>query len=44
MTPAVEEALRLLRLARRERTTLTLLAGIAEAPMASLGFLRSRLP
>ena len=38
MTPALEEALRLLRLARRDRTTLTLLAGIAEAPMASLGF------
>ena len=38
MTPALEEALRLLRIARRDRTTLTLLAGIAEAPMASLGF------
>ena len=38
MTPALEEALRLLRIARRYRTTLTLLVGIAEAPMASLGF------
>lgn len=27
-----------MRLARRDRTTLTLLAGIAEAPMAPVGF------
>ena len=38
MTPALEEALRLLRLARRDRTTLMLLARIPEAPMASVGF------
>ena len=38
MTPALEEALRLLRLAHRGRTTLMLLARIPEAPMASLGF------
>lgn len=38
MTPALEEALRLLRLANRDRTTLMLLARIPEAPMASLGF------
>lgn len=38
MTPALEEALRLLRLAHRDRTTLMLLARIPEAPMASVGF------
>lgn len=38
MTPALEEARRLLRLARRDRTTLMLLAGIPEAPLASTGF------
>ena len=38
MTPALEEALRLLRLANRDRTTLMLLARIPEAPMVSLGF------
>lgn len=38
MTPAREEALRLLRLAHRDQTTLILLARILEAPMASLGF------
>lgn len=38
MTPALEEARRLLRLAHRDRTTLMLLAGIPEAPLASAGF------
>ena len=38
MTPALEEALRLLRLAHRDGTTLILLARIPEAPKASLGF------
>jgi HEPN domain-containing protein len=38
MTPALEEAVRLLRLAHRDRSTLVLLARISEAPMASLGF------
>ena len=38
MTPALDEARRLLRLARRDRTTLMLLAGIPEAPLASAGF------
>jgi HEPN domain-containing protein len=38
MTPALEEAFRLLRLARRDHTTLMLLARIPEAPVASLGF------
>jgi hypothetical protein len=38
MTPALEEALRLLCLAHRDRTTLMLLARIPEAPMTSLGF------
>ena len=38
MTPALEEAVRLLRLAHRDRSTLVLLARIPEAPMASLGF------
>jgi HEPN domain-containing protein len=38
MTPALEEALRLLRLAHRDRTTMMLLVRIPEAPMASVGF------
>jgi HEPN domain-containing protein len=38
MTPALEEAVRRLRLAHRDRSTLVLLARIPEASMASLGF------
>jgi HEPN domain-containing protein len=38
MTPALEEAVRRLRLAHRDRSTLVLLARIPEASMTSLGF------
>lgn len=38
MTPALEEARRLLRLARRDQATFNLLVPLDQAPMAALGF------
>jgi hypothetical protein len=38
MTPAAEEAHRLLRLAARDRSTFVLLARLPDAPLSAVGF------